>query len=75
MIPNQTCVPMCSFCLDINVNTHPPQGLCPLEGVHLPESPSLALSSAHAAPEGIIPTQGFTGILGYSIAASHAFYF
>lgn len=75
MIPDETCVPMCSFCLYINVNTHPPQGLSPLEGVHLAESPSLALSSAHAVPEGIITSQGFTGILGHSIAAIHAFYF
>lgn len=75
MTPNQTQAPLHSFGLGINANTQPLfQGLPPLHGARLPEGPSLALRSAHAGPEGIIPTQSFIGILGYSIAAVHAPY-
>lgn len=66
-------VSMYAFCLDINANAHPPKACPPLELTFQGAEP--ALSSAYAGPEGIIPTQSFTGILGYSIAAIHAFYF
>lgn len=71
--PNPMHVPMNSFCLVIDSNTHPPNACPSLELVF--QRPEPALSSACAGPEGIIPTQSFIRILEYSIVATHALYF